>query len=537
MPTAIFYKTSSVTSGKLKNRRISVSGDISGNARSYLDETGKTRLSGGDWFKPKKEYGDGYLGSPFEEKEDKKLPLESHIISHSEYPRGKLYLGGFLGKKMRKSKKPTSSPLIEPRRTGWIRKIGDMWTYFLTKRLRGRKPKNNTPIRHNFSVSLDPKLVKNLFSSGVAAQPFLEQVVKDTWDKYLIEQGWKGDKVGYLYGFHLDTANLHIQMMVFPWTEKGNRLRVSNRAKGRDGKIYNHLTRLSEIATECADNLSFQLIKRTYKPSMDFSIGRRLLYSSESVMNMSKEKGHAMIHLSSRLWDSYKTFNPDAKDSDRLLFNRMLLKSCNVYDTDNVSSDFVDVAISKRQGNLAPYRFSSRYWLALDWVKSSKDKEMREERIRNAYKRFWNDSLKKKTLRSSEEYRSSRSSLVNAELKNPFNISLSIFDDRNKVNLEIKDFLERLLHLGQVIIYDSRILLELSGGVQENKYKVPFLQRGILDSFDIDFPRPEFLSDLVDPIDKLSENIIESDDAISVIVDNTGNIDNESQKKPRELRG
>lgn len=534
MPTVIFYKTSSVTSGKLVNRRISVSGDISGNARSYLDETGKTRLSGGDWFKPKEEYGDGYLGSPYDELEDKKIPLESHIVSHGEYPRGQLYLGGFLGKKMRKSKKSTSSPLIEPRRTGWIRKIGDMWTYFLTKRLRGRKPKDNTPVRHNFSVSLDPKLVKNLFSSGVPAQPFLEQVVKDTWNQYLIEQGWKGDDIGYLYGFHLDTANLHIQMMVFPWTEKGNRLRVSNRAKGKDGKIYNHLTRLSEIATECADKLSHQLIKRKYGPDMDFSIGRRLLYSSESVMNMSKEKGHAMIHLSSRLWESYKSFNLNAKGSDRLLFNEMILKSCRLSDTDNLSSDSVDVAISKKKGNLAPYRFSSRYWLALDWLKSSKDVKLREERIKNAYKRFWTDSLKKKNVRSSENYRESRSSLVNAELKNPFNISLSIFDDRNNVNMEIKDFLERLLLLGQVIIYDSRILLELSGGVKENKYKVPFLQRGVLDSFDIECPRPDFLSHMVDPIDLLGDNIVDSDDDISVIIDNK---DIEGQKKPRGLRG
>jgi len=516
MPTAIFYKTSSTKSGSLRGRRVSVSGDVSGNARSYLDETGKTRLSGGDWFRPNEDFGEGHMADPIsraeskDKKKDGELKAESKFISHKDYPRGKLFLGGFLKKRMRKERGTADSPIKEPKRRGWITRVGDIWSYFMSKRLKGKKPSKNTPVRHNFSVSLAPELVSNLYASGVPAHPFLDRVVRDTWDQYLKEQGWSGDEVGYLYGFHLDTKNIHIQMMVFPWTEFGNRLRLSNRAKGPDGKIHNHLTRLSEIATEKADSMATRVLDPKRDPTLDYSLSRRILHSEASVQEMTKQSSGAMVRLTHRLWSAYKMHAGSVSLDTEKKFKHMLAKSCYLdSEVGEIDNGALDVAISEKKGNPSPYRSSSRYWLALDWVESWSSQEKRQERVAAAYKRFWRDSLGKgsKKQESSSKSQRERANLVNAELKNPFEIPMGFFEAGDEDSRKIRDFLERLLLLGQDIIYDSRILQEFSSGVSEDKFKVPFLQRGCLSAPDVNFIQKPFMGDVSDPIMDLAEKL------------------------------
>lgn len=103
---------------------------------------------------------------------------------------------------------------------------------------------NVTKVGHKFVLSLDPRFCKLLAAAGKDADALLVQASRTVLRRFQ-ENHYPGDRLGYLLGVHHDREHLHAHILLFPFTEKGKNLNVSNQGSDRRlsdmGKVANKL--------------------------------------------------------------------------------------------------------------------------------------------------------------------------------------------------------------------------------------------------------------------------------------------------------
>jgi hypothetical protein len=97
------------------------------------------------------------------------------------------------------------------------------------------KKKNIKRVAHKYVLSLSPQLCEVLMQTKHSADELLTNSVREVMRRYQ-EKYYPGEKLGYLVGIHHDKAHLHAHVMLFPTTEKGKLLRVTDESKKRGGR-------------------------------------------------------------------------------------------------------------------------------------------------------------------------------------------------------------------------------------------------------------------------------------------------------------
>jgi hypothetical protein len=225
----------------------SVYGDVRYHFRTYLNESGKLRLTARSDDRDGSLFG-GPVVSGLQDAEGL-----NRVVMPFGYYRGQLTAGGFLGDELVVQGLPRRTGRNELEKSRWVDSCAKEWAVLLG-RYRSYSKVKGPLTRNNFSLSLDSELTRRLTISGVSAPVFLERVLERVFARYLKEQGYaSNDSIGYVYGFHMDTNNLHIQMSVFPRTKMGAIVRVSDmvRSSEKTGRFINNMTRYAcEAAVE-----------------------------------------------------------------------------------------------------------------------------------------------------------------------------------------------------------------------------------------------------------------------------------------------
>ena len=80
---------------------------------------------------------------------------------------------------------------------------------------------------HKYVLSLDPRFCELMAAAGKDTDALLVQGVRTVMRRYQ-EKFYPGDRLGYLVGIHHDRKHVHAHVMLFPFTERGQNLHVSD---------------------------------------------------------------------------------------------------------------------------------------------------------------------------------------------------------------------------------------------------------------------------------------------------------------------
>ncbi|NBB81112.1 MAG: hypothetical protein GVY36_17015 [Verrucomicrobia bacterium] len=93
-----------------------------------------------------------------------------------------------------------------------------------------KKKKKIKRAAHKYVLSLNPEMCEVMAQTGHSADELLTHVVRKVLRRYQ-EKYYPGEKLGYLMGIHHDKAHLHAHVMLFPTTESGKLLLVTDYSK------------------------------------------------------------------------------------------------------------------------------------------------------------------------------------------------------------------------------------------------------------------------------------------------------------------
>jgi hypothetical protein len=85
---------------------------------------------------------------------------------------------------------------------------------------------------HRLVFSMSKEMHDKLVEKGINPEMVLHQALKRSLRNFT-DKFHKGDSLGYTYGFHHDTDNLHAHVFVHPRTKFGERVSFSSQLKGR----------------------------------------------------------------------------------------------------------------------------------------------------------------------------------------------------------------------------------------------------------------------------------------------------------------
>ena len=269
--------------------RGSTHGDVRNHLHTYLDETGKTRLQVQGFGKSRGVWPNldtpVVSGANVSERHDR-------VIMPADYLRGQLTVGGFLRELMVLKGYPrqTGHDAFEKHR--WIDAVAIEWTKLLSKHRSSSQ--KGLLVRDNFSLSLSGDLTRRLSLANVSALVFLERVLERTFARYLKQHGYDADdNLGYVYGFHMDTSNLHIQLSMFPRTRKGKMVKVSEMSRSSD-RTFQFRNNMTRYACDAASELEHELLGRSNfgeVPAKEFTMG--LLRSRRAYSEYGEMVAHA----------------------------------------------------------------------------------------------------------------------------------------------------------------------------------------------------------------------------------------------------
>lgn len=191
---------------------------VSDNIKSYLDETTK---------KPDRVMGEVDLG--------KSTWLTEGVEYLTKEEKGRLRIYGFLREDVMRMSGQLPHQLSNADRVhlaeeAWIRR----W-----------KDRNIKTTCHKFVLSLNPELCEQLRDAGISADEVLTEATRMTLRRYQ-EKFYPNEKLGYLVGLHHDKKHIHAHVMLFPTSESGKLLRITDEGRSRgDRKPFTFLREFS----------------------------------------------------------------------------------------------------------------------------------------------------------------------------------------------------------------------------------------------------------------------------------------------------
>lgn len=97
------------------------------------------------------------------------------------------------------------------------------------------KTKKIKRVAHKYVLSLNPKLCEILMQTKHSADELLTNAARQVMRRYQ-EKYYPNERIGYLMGIHHDKAHLHAHIMLFPTTESGKLLRITDESPKQGGR-------------------------------------------------------------------------------------------------------------------------------------------------------------------------------------------------------------------------------------------------------------------------------------------------------------
>ena len=168
----------------------------------YLDETSRRKISASETLRTDSETG-------------RKLKQFSDYASKETL--GQVHAGGFLHDLIRVNADGTSTAPSKLTNDERKKRISESWCRHLRK---FPTSSENPVIQHRLVFSMSGELHNKLVASGINPDRVLHSTVKKAMAKFA-ERFHPDDAVGYAYGLHHDTDNLHVHIALCPRTARG----------------------------------------------------------------------------------------------------------------------------------------------------------------------------------------------------------------------------------------------------------------------------------------------------------------------------
>lgn len=168
------------------------------------------------------------------------ITLDSAVEYLTKEDRGQVHGGGFLHDrllKMRQDGEPGPVLLDNAIRKQRIRKI-------CQEHLQEHSPPHNI-IAHKCVISMSDELHDGLVKQGIRPDAVLQSSIKNTMGKFQTKFH-PGDRIGYAYGIHHDTDNLHAHVFLLSRTEDGERVGLSEQLQNRESSSR-HKNQMREV--------------------------------------------------------------------------------------------------------------------------------------------------------------------------------------------------------------------------------------------------------------------------------------------------
>jgi hypothetical protein len=170
----------------------------------YLDETSNRKVSA------RQRHEDGSQDS-------RVRPLKQFADYASKETLGQVHAGGFLHDLIRVNADGTSTAPSKLTNDERKKRISESWCRHLRKFTTSSE---NPVIQHRLVFSMSGELHDKLVASGINPDRVLHSSMKKAMAKFT-ERFHPDDAVGYAYGLHHDTDNLHVHVALCPRTARG----------------------------------------------------------------------------------------------------------------------------------------------------------------------------------------------------------------------------------------------------------------------------------------------------------------------------
>jgi hypothetical protein len=158
---------------------------------------------------------------------------------------GRVYVGGFFHRKVSQNPDGTFTIPANLPKEEVKRRLLKSWQQHL--RIKG--PPEGI-VQHRFVVSMSKEQHDLWVKYGINPDTVLHERVRLVMQEFR-KKFHAGDSVGYAYGLHHDTGNLHAHVAVCPRSEKQQRVGLSEQLKGRKSQSR-HKNQLAFIKQVCA---------------------------------------------------------------------------------------------------------------------------------------------------------------------------------------------------------------------------------------------------------------------------------------------
>ena len=180
----------------------------------YLDETSARKASS------RQQHNDG-----------PKRPLRQFADYASKETLGQVHAGGFLHHLILINEDGSRSAPSQMTNEERKRRISEAWFEHIRKYPTSSK---NPVIQHRLVFSMSREMHDNLVDAGISPDRVLQSTTKKIMGKFN-ERFHPADSIGYAYGIHHDTDNLHIHVALCPRTARGEYVGCSTARKPASG--------------------------------------------------------------------------------------------------------------------------------------------------------------------------------------------------------------------------------------------------------------------------------------------------------------
>jgi hypothetical protein len=254
---------------------------ISDNILSYLDETSKSERRTIFGVTEQKRYTNMVFGPP-----DAQLAGIDYLTKEET---GKVSVYGFLREDI------SRMAGLQPDRLDNDTRVIACHNAWLQRMEAHKEAKK---FGHKFVLSLDPRFCALMAAAGRDVDALLIEGFRTVLRRYQ-EKYYPGDKLGYLAGIHHDRKHIHAHVLLFPFTERGKNLNVSN---GKGGQRLQSMVDTADKFVRSYFHKTFEYPIRASERPLDRVIQHRL--------------------ITSYLIDVYEKLSPAPKESSMVWLSR-----------------------------------------------------------------------------------------------------------------------------------------------------------------------------------------------------------------------
>jgi hypothetical protein len=235
--------------------------------------------------------------------------LKGFVDYASKESIGQVHAGGFLHNAIRRNSDGTSTAPSKLSNEERKRRITEAWRFHLD---RFRSQAKSPVIAHRLVFSMSTEQHDALVKAGISPDQVVISSVRKVMDRFA-EKFHPGDSIGYAYGLHHDTDNLHVHVALCPRSAKGRYVGCSmsrhpskhknqmvfmrewfERENQLRGEFLSNNEKVEESLTKRLDQEKFAIVPRLSTAQRialmdaDHSAASHLRQSYESILGLEK---------------------------------------------------------------------------------------------------------------------------------------------------------------------------------------------------------------------------------------------------------